>query len=370
MATFGNFPGVRVNVSGGGVTAVRVGAEEKLVLFGHANEDADEFPGFGEPTQVSSRRRARELFGDNSELTQGILDAFGNGANNAFTYAVAVDDDDSDEGVEQIDLWESAIDSAVHVVNEGETGIYTVLTEDEDVVSYLSGVVTDLRGDYKMVKGFGGAPPNDEDEQGIPLYDTTDYETPFDNDSLFVSAPVRQEEPDEELSVIGGAAGQFAGNAITQPVYEAGLRGYTGLYQRITRAEANDLRDANVIPIKQNGSIRIADNTSTSEEEDWERDFWRRRIVDRVILIAKGIGDATVGRINDERTRGIAEDQIATQLRGLVRDRLLEPNRGDEENWFVEVTQDPADPDKVNIDMGITPQGIVKRVDVDLVIDT
>lgn len=370
MATFGNFPGVRVNVSGGGVTAVRVGAEEKLVLFGFADDSVDDFPGFNEPTQVSSRRRARELFGDDSDLTRGILDAFGNGANNAFTYAVAVDDDDSEDGVEQIELWEAAIDSAQFVVNEGETGVYTVLTEDEDVVSYLSGVVTDLRGDYKMVKGFGGAPPNDEDEDGIPLYDTTDYSTPFDNDSLFVTAPNRQEDPDQDLTVLGGVSGRFAGNDITQPVYNTGLRGYTGMYQPISRSEANDLRDANVIPIKQNGNIRIADNTSTSEELDWERDFWRRRIVDRVILIAKGVGDATVGRINDERTRDAAEDQIRTQLRGLVRDRLLEPNTGDEENWFVEVSQDPADPDKVNIDMGITPQGIAKRVDVDLVIDT
>ena len=366
MTTFGNFPGVRINVTGGGVTAVRIGAEEKLVLFGFADDEAEDFPGYDEPTQVTSRRQARQFFGEDSDLARGILQAFGNGANNSFTYAVAVEDDDA----EPTEAWESAIDSAVHVVNEGENGVFGVLTEEENVVSHLSGFVTDLRGEYKMVKGFGGAPPSDVDEEGIPSWDTMDYNTPFDNDSLFVVAPTRQDSPDEDRSILGGVSGRFAGNDITNPVYNTGLRGYTGINQILTRSEANDLRDANVIPIKQNGNIRIADNTSTSEELDWERDFWRRRIVDRVILIAKGVGNAILGRINDERTRGAAEDQIATQLRGLVRDRLLQPNTDNEENWFVEVSQDPADPDKVNIDMGITPQGIAKRVDVDLIIDT
>ena len=37
VTTFGSFPGVRVETSGGGITAVTIGEEEKLVLFGGAN---------------------------------------------------------------------------------------------------------------------------------------------------------------------------------------------------------------------------------------------------------------------------------------------------------------------------------------------
>lgn len=381
MATFGDFPGVRITTSGGGISAVRIGAEEKLLIFGDADlTEGDATP--AEAVQVSSRRSVNDAFGAGSELADAIIDAFGNGANTSFTYGVALPAEE-DMGEEEPSPLEAAfsvqrgdddtdweflgedeeIDRAPKdQVNEGETGVFAVLTKDAADVSTLENEVGTLRGDYIMVKGFVANPPNDGDK-----YAFDDITAESNSDAMYEFAPVDQRwDTDAERypTVMGAVSGLFAGNDITQPVYNSALSGVGEMRQVVSRADANDIRDGRVIPVKENGTIRVADNLSTSEEEDWQRDFWRRRIVDRVILIAKGVGDAILGRINDERTRRATERQIETQLRGLQRDRLLT------EDWFVEVTQDEADPDKVNIDLGITPQGIVKRVDVDIVIDT
>jgi len=146
--------------------------------------------------------------------------------------------------------------------------------------------------------------------------------------------------------------------------------GGTSLVQKLTRSEATDLRDAQVIPLREAGAIRAKGNLSTSTESDWQRDFWRRRIVDRSILIAKEVGDAIIGRINDEQTRTAAERTIRTELQSLANDRLIKDNTGDETNFFVDVYEDSTNADEVNIDIGVTPQGIVKRVDATVTINT
>jgi len=160
----------------------------------------------------------------------------------------------------------------------------------------------------------------------------------------------------------------MAGNALSDSIYNEALSA-NDMEQRLSQAEATDLRDAQVIPVRQpvsGGSIRAAGNLSTSTETDWTRDYWRRRIVDEVILIAKQIGDQAIGRINDEQTRTAVENQIRAQLRGLAGDRLIQP--GENENWFVDVYE--LDADTVGIDLGVTPYGIVKRVDVTITVNT
>lgn len=428
MATFGEFPGVRVTVTGGGISAIEIGAEEKVVLFGESG-DGDADP--NDPVQVRSRRDGQRLFGADTELHDGVRGALANGANREFVYGVSVDtvtaqtesfsasdsgtlenapvsegtvesgtldivyryeDDlsiptevdtvyvnphtgewtafesgDYDFDYEYAD-WDAAFNAADDVVRENESAIYAALTESESVGQSLSGKVQELRQDYKMVKGLVAAEPN-ATEEGAAHYDIDTFSHNYDSDSFFVTAPARREGTKQ--TVLGGVSGLFAGNDITEPIYNDPLNGYTSLEQRITRSEGNALRDQNIIPIKEMSSIRVADNTSTSSETDWSRDFWRRRIVDRVILLSKEVGDATVGRINDEDTREVAETTLKNEIEGLVQDRLIEPNETDmDENWYVDVTQDPTDPDQVRIDVGITPTGVVKRVDVTVEIDT
>lgn len=263
--------------------------------------------------------------------------------------------------------WSAAFDAADNVVNEDETGLYVALSEAETVASVLSGKTTSLRQDYQLVNGIAGAMPNQTTDTQ-PTFDTANYADSVDNDTQFLFAPVRFDG--SRYTALGSVGGLFGGAAITEPVYNDTINtSGRSLTQSLTRSEAQDLRDAEVIPLREAGSIRAKGNLSTSTETDWERDFWRRRIVDRVILIAKEVGDATIGRINDAQTRESAERTIRVQLQSLANDRLIQANTDDETNFFVDVYEDSTNPDEVNIDIGVTPQGIVKRVDTSITIN-
>jgi hypothetical protein len=232
----------------------------------------------------------------------------------------------------------------------------------------LSGRVNTLRGEYKMATGLQPAEPNASDsDDNDARYDTGSYTDSIDNDAMFLHAPARK--VDSNYLITGAVGGLMAGNSLNNSIYNENIT-VDNIDQRLSDSEAGDLRDAEVIPVKQppsGGAITVADNRSTSTETDWQRDYWRRRIVDQVILIAKAVGDSVIGRINDERTRNTVESQISVELRGLVSDRLLEPNTDEETNWFVDVYE--IDSDTVGIDIGITPLGIVKRVDTTITIN-
>lgn len=267
-----------------------------------------------------------------------------------------------------------------NIVTEGETGVYVSLSEDDDVSANLQAEVADLRNSYQLVNALNAAEPNDNeevtDDSGNVLrydarYDTANYDTArqsIDSDFFYKFAPVREE--DSPKNIMGGVGGLFAGNPIDDPIYNDALNGVGPLEQQLSRSEADDLRDLNIIPIRQAGSTRVKGNISTSTETDWARDFWRRRITDRVILVAKEVGDNIIGQINDEQTRNAARRQIEAQIRGLVDDRLIKPNGGDENNWFVDVYESSTNPDEVKIDVGFTPYGVVKQVDATVTINT
>lgn len=484
--TYGSFPGVRVNVAGGGITAVAIGEAEKLVLFGAANytndggdtdlstlpdgstDAIDGAASSEEPVQINARREADNNFGEESALADAMREALANGANLNYLYAVAPErvnaigevsstqtgtlanfplfeeDVDNEANIENIEVedttgpvdmtvtfsydgtpstpsaadtiainpltgefaadatpdgdyefnykylnWDGAFGATAvqQILNEDETGVYDILTDSDAVSADLDSEVSTLRQDYKLVNALSGAEPNDNQivtTDGEPLesdysnyrrtdarYNTSDYANAnqsIDSDYHFKMAPVRVE--DEKRTALGGIGGLFAGNSINDPIYNDPLSGYQALEQSLSKTDADNLREENVIPIRQAGSIRVKDNLSTSTETDWERDFWRRRIADRVILIGKTIGDAIIGQINDEGTRNSAERLIRQELRELVGDRLLKPNTQEETNWFVDVYEDSTNPNQVNIDIGFTPYGIVKRVEETITINT
>jgi hypothetical protein len=283
--------------------------------------------------------------------------------------------------------WQSAIESSdvSSVVNEDETAIYDVVSDSDAVASTLDGQVTTERQNYKLINAVSGAEPNDnevitsddaalEDDHSNytrrdARYDTSTFsQGSVDSDHYFKFAPVRLENVPK--TVLGGVGGLFAGNPINDPIYNDPVTGYDTLEQSFTKSDADNMRSENVIPIRQAGSVRVKDNLSTSTETDWERDFWRRRIADRVILIGKTIGDTIIGRINDQQTRNAAARLIRAEIRELVDDRLLRPNTEDEQNWYVDVYEDSTNPNEVNIDIGFTPYGIVKRVDESITINT
>lgn len=461
MTTYGEYPGVKVTVAGGGITSIEVGSEEKVVIFGRGNSNAD--APVNTPTQVQTRRGIGREFGRNDtgedpELTRAMELALANGANISFLYGVRVDeggvtapiDIQSDSPTESftstssdtlsnfpivedkslIDVhdtvasnsldvnfvyedtvpqpssgdtvninplngkwtadsssdydlyyqypeWEKALNAADTVVNEDETGLYVTLTESEEVAATLSGKVTSLRNNFQLVNGISAAEPNatltknagTDSERDFAGYDTSSYDNLIDSDTQFLAAPVRLEN--STRTVLGSIGGLFGGSAITEPIYNDTINtGGTPLEQSFTRTDGRNVRDAQVIPVRQAGAVRVKGNISTSTESDFERDFWRRRITDRAILIGKQIGDRIVGRINNQDTRNTAERAITAQLRSLANDGLIEPNINGEQNFFVDVTESPTNSNEVLIDIGITPVGIVKRVEETITINT
>lgn len=451
MATYGDFPGVKVTTEGGGITALDIGTEETLVLFGRGDPDSSQREAdYDTPTRIAARQDANTQFGSGSELADAMQQALANGANISYLYGVmptesgaggsidtttdtptesvtgtqtgelldyplvtesgyyavrdAVDSQDmtvnlvyesppstpADANTININPltgefeadtpsdydffynyldWSNAFDAADSVVGEDDTGLYVALSEAESVSSMLTSKTTELRENYQLVSGLTSAMPNATGSDGDPYFDTPSYSDGIDDDKHFLFAPVRYDG--DRFTALGPLGGLFSGSQISDPIYNDQITtNGRDLAQSLTRNEAQQLRSAYVIPLRQAGSIRVRDNLSTSEEVDWQRDFWRRRIVDRTVLIAKAVGDRLIGRINDEQTRNVAERTIRTELQSLANDRLIEDNDGGETNFYVDVYEDSNDPDQVNIDIGVTPQGIVKRVDQTVTINT
>jgi len=256
----------------------------------------------------------------------------------------------------------SALGEASTVIGDEETAIIAVLTENEDIATDLSGEVNTLRGEYKLALGLQAAEPNaNNDDSTNPDYDTGAYADSIDNDSMFLHAPARKE--DSVGTITGALGGLMAGNALDDSIYSDSLT-VDNLDDRLSKSEAQDLRDSQVVPVRQppqGGSIEVAGNKSTSTESDWVRDYFTKRIVDQTILIAKTVGDSVIGRINDQQTRETVETTITSELKGLEEDGLITTD------YFVDVYE--VDTNTVGIDLGITPEGVVKRVEVSITIN-
>lgn len=94
MATYGDFPGVRVVTEQGGIQSVAVGVEEKVIIFGEAvyqNDNTVDGDGSaGTLTSINAPLEADKLFGAGSEIAEGMKKALQNGANIDFLRGVAV----------------------------------------------------------------------------------------------------------------------------------------------------------------------------------------------------------------------------------------------------------------------------------------
>jgi len=486
MATYGEFPGVRVETQSGGITGITIGEEEKLVLFGEANYtldtsgDSDELVVEGDdatldvsassPEQINALREADTKFGAGSELADGMREALANGANLAFLFGVAVPRDfveaevqstqtgsldnvalvehtgesvdstgdtigdmgisatDTTDGDLSVELryngspatpteedtvfvnpltGEYAADAAASgeyefsytyndystafsaeevrgIVNENETGVYVALSDSDSVASSLQTEISTLRTNFQLVNGVCIAEPNDNELLGDAntsaenggadaRYDAGNYGSANQSVSaeyFYKFAPGREE--DVVKTIAGGVGGLFAGNPISDPVYNDELNGYQSLEQTFSKTDADNMRGEDIIPVRSGGAIRVQGNRSTaySSAGTVAADFFTRRITDRVILIGKQVGDNTIGLINDEDTRSRAARLIRAELRQLVADGLIKPNSETENNWRVEVYEETTNRNEVNIDISFTPYGIVKRVDETITVDT
>lgn len=300
-------------------------------------------------------------------------------------YAAGISPTDTFEFSYEYDDYTEALgnEDVYAVVEENETGLFWALSDSDAVSATLNTTVQYLRDNYQLVTGFAFAEPNSqkvldtatpEDGGAEARYDTSTYETDGNqsvtSEALYKPAPARV-AGEYDKTIGGGLAGLYAGKPIDDAVYNEVVSGYTGLQQSLNKTEADELRDAGLIPVRSGGSIRVKGNRSTAYGENGSvaADFWTRRITDRVILIVKQVADATIGRINNEDTRGLAQERINLELGKLASDGVIEANSPDETNYNVQVYEDSTNRDEVNIDVQFTPFGIVKQVDTTVTVN-
>jgi hypothetical protein len=264
--------------------------------------------------------------------------------------------------------WTSAIEAAAEAFEEGQFGIIQPLTSEEQAGTALTNTLDTMRNDeLKMAVGIIGADPNKTVLDEHPGYDTTDIEARFDDDTIFsvAGASLADRTPSQPgfgTDVLGAVGGLFAGNPNTDPVYDDTLVGVGRLAQRFSRADVTGLRDGRIIPLRDTGTVRVADNRSTYEsgtEPDWERDFFRRRIVDLVTVTVYRIARRQIGGILDSDTVDDVEDAVGVELAELVDDGLLEAGGQN-------VTAFRDDDRTIGLDLEISPLGVAKSADVSL----
>lgn len=264
--------------------------------------------------------------------------------------------------------WSTAIDTAGSSMDEAEFGVIAPLTLDEDAGLALQSTLTTMREDeLKMAVGLVAAEPNKTVGDEKPGFDTTALQTRFADDTIFSVAGTAladrtPDEPGYGTNALGAAAGLFAGNPNTEPVYDNTLAGVGDLAQRFSRADVTAFRDNYIIPLRDNGTVRVAGNHSTYDQATdggWERDFFRRRIVDLTTVTAYQVSRQQIGGILTGDVIEDVEDALSVELGELVGDDLLQPG-GQSINAY------RADKRTIGLDLSITPFGVAKAADVDL----
>ena len=270
-------------------------------------------------------------------------------------------------------------------INENETGVLFALSDSDAISVDLGTVVSTFRDNYQLVTGFTFAEPNADlvldssevtpDNGGAePRYNSNNYATSANqsvSDNAFFKPVPAREELGSKKTIGGGLAGKYAGNPISDAVYNEVVQGYSSLEQSLNKTEASDLRSEDLIPVRSEGSVRVKGNRATnfSEAGTVAASFFARRITDRVILIVKQIGDSILGLVNNEDTRGQAQDAIDRELGSLAQEGLIRGNEGTELNYKVEVFESSTDKNEVDINVSFTPFGIVKQVDASVTVN-
>jgi hypothetical protein len=231
MATFGEFPGVRVNTQSGGITSIAVGEEEKLVIFGEAlyefdgsgnlvvdGDDAALSADVSSPEQIGARRVAQSKFGSGSELARAMQDALANGANIDFMFGVAVPRKVI-EG-EVLSTQSGTLANTELVENTGAAADTSTGTKNDLGID----VVDTTDGELDVELRYGGEPATPQDAN-------TAFVNPLTGDIATDSAPAGDYEISYTFNDYGAA---FGAKAVRNIVNE----GETGVYATLSESDA------------------------------------------------------------------------------------------------------------------------------------
>ena len=263
--------------------------------------------------------------------------------------------------------WASAFDSVKNYLDEGEFATINPLTSASSVVSDLVGTIDSMRDNYKMAVGLIAAEYNATDGDGEPIIDAPNFSSSLDNEFIFQAGPAylaSADSYDRYVGALPAVGGVLAGNPTDDPIYDDVVQ-VDRLHRSITSADVGDLRSEYVIPIRDTGVVTIEDNHSTYDQQSnggWERDYFKRRVVDLTIVNLYFVSDRQIGGILDDGVVDDVQEAVRAELDDLVDDGLLQPNGQ-------EAQASREDSTTLGLDVSITPYGVAKAAEVTLAIN-
>lgn len=299
--------------------------------------------------------------------------------------------------------WKAAFEGARDVIEPKETGTWGVCSESAAVGSRVSEWMDRLRKPYRMVRAVTGSEPNATGPDGQPQLNVLDdsgnvqYTNPHNNDALWAPGNVRRPSGG---TVIGGIGGMMAGNQLSNPIYGDDIPGYTeSIVQTLRPEEHNELARMGVAPIGNTGEKPTLEDSCSTFKYDtgdylepetlttWPRDYYRRRVIDQVILMGNAAGEFGRKRELDDTTLQLVQEQFTDDIEVFIEAGLLQTGTPGTDNSGVQgIAQEPQTasegageeqngynvevialaPDTIGIAATVTPTGVVKHADVRL----
>jgi hypothetical protein len=427
MAIFGttSIPGDSIEVRSGGVVAVGAAFATTVGLVG-GMDTANGSATPGEVVEVASSANAASLFGEDSELKQQVDLVFQNG-NISTIYAVGVSEtsvsaeaaggqsgtldnvpvfDPNVQPEHEITAADtSGTDPTVNIVYDSppqtpgdadtvnvnpvtgefefdaaadgsyefdyDYGDYTgalpgivdkvprtlaVLTENTSVANDTLTEVNSAAADFNFIHV----------QVGAVEVEPSSYSDAFDDRRLSVVAPGRaytDAANTNEVRVLGATAGKQSGLALGDSSTYESLGGFADIGrttdERYNNSELGNLIDSQVYPLKQGDRIFVVKDMTTSTDPRFER-VYASEIVDEATEISHAINQQFVGELNTEENRFALGESHVTSYQELQEDDLLDA-------FSVQVSEG-ADPDEVDVEIGLDVVDIMDTIDVTITV--
>lgn len=428
MVTYGTtaIPSDQITVLSGSTVAVSAAFENSVGLIG-GMDTANGTATTGEVTQVRSTSDAADKFGEGSELHEQVSLAFQNGAATIYALPVAetqttetftgtssgtvsdvpvMDPNIHDEhdvtaqdtveatSVEVNIVYDSAPSqptdantmnfnpvtgewaadessdyditythgdystTAIDPLLDESPRIVIALTETEAVVNDVATELNSRATNFDFMHAVAGAIPK--------VTDTANYTDGVEERRVSLTYPSRGYIDDAETDMqrtAGAVGGYLAGLPLGPSATNDEVGGFTALYEPLTGpSDAGDLIDAEVLPLLDYPPVTIVKDMTTSTDTQFER-VYGMQIVDEATELSHLISREFVGRQNSEGNRAALErSHINTYLdmeNGTP--KLLD-------DFNVEVTENDANPDQVDVTIGLDVVDIMDTIDVTITV--
>lgn len=367
-------PSDEITVSSSTTTLAPTSFERSVGYVGGADLGTDDSQGSADPNtvyNVQNNSRARELFGDDSELTRQITLAFSNGVGDVYAVAVPetqntesftatdtgtlsnvpvfdpnvqpeheiteelsstditiVYDDTPPTPTDGINLnpitgeWAASsstdydiaysygdyTDAITAMANESPR-VISVLTEDGGIATTMDGELSSDQQDFDFAHNISGLSPLGSEETTSDYVTGTETLSVTSNRTALVasSRAYTDSNETEEVRFSGVAAAMAAAKPLGNSVTSDTPSGIVSLRDNFSVQELSDLLANGVMAVGVYGGINVIQDRTTSTESGFQR------------LYSNEVVDEAVTRIHDESKRYIGEQSTETNIQNYLR---------------------------------------------------